>query len=351
MQNLDLAMSSAVEKIQSLERKRESFSSMVRDRKPSLSLNGSPLFQKVQEKPLTGSIAGVDGGLLVRSLHGMELVLCKTAGVVFTYSSGDLIDSSYFPSPFPPVQPRVLHRLLSGRDSDVSAGIYRQLSEIRTARQMCEKQELELMVLHGSVIPHASARSFSDPAIKQEYLDMMQEYKRLYKVCMQKSISLLGVVEDTRGERFSGVLSQALGSSIDTDVLSTTRDTHLLSYLLDPGERTAAFPFSGNPKDHPVLRDLDDFADSIHTFYLRPVAFDRPIKVDFLGSGNAEQIASTLLPLCVSSQVYGMPSVIIEADARARLSGSEMELVYNRFVDKLGPLQSLQRLRRDMRPF
>lgn len=351
MHTFELAMSSAIEHIRDLECRREHFASIVRRKKASLSFKGAPLFSMIEPMPLSGSIAGVDGGLLVRSLHGMDLLLCKAAGVIFKYSAGSLQDADYFPSPFPMAQPKILSRPLSEHDSELSAGIYRQLSEVSLARELCEKFELKLMIMHGSVLPHGSSRPAPDSDACDAYLELISEYKRLYRVCAQKAIPLIGVVEDTRGSRFSEILAGLLGDSADSDVLSMTRDTHLLSYLLDQGERTVSFPFAEKPKEHPILRELGEWSELVHAFYMRTAPLDRPLRVDFINNGNADGLAGLLFPICVSNQIYGMPSVIIEADARARLSGSEIDLVYNRFVDGAGPLQCLQRLRRDLRPF
>jgi len=351
MHTFELAMSSAIEHIRDLECRREHFASIVRRKKGALSFKGSPVFSMIEPRPLSGSVAGVDGGLLVRSLHGMDLLLCKAVGVIFKYSAGCLQDADYFPSPFPMAQPKILSRPLSEHDSELSAGIYRQLTEVSLARQICEKLEPSLMIMHGSVLPHGSSRPAPDSDACDAYLELISEYKRLYRVCAQKSIPLVGVVEDTRGSRFSEILAGLLGDSADNEVLSMTRDTHLLSYVLDQGERTVSFPFAEKPKEHPILRELGEWSELVHAFYMRTAPLDRPLRVDFINNGNAGDIAGLLFPLCVSNQVYGMPSVIIEADARARLSGSEIDLVYNRFLDKAGPLQSLQRLRRDSRPF
>jgi len=48
---------------------------------------------------------------------------------------------------------------------------------------------------------------------------------------------------------------------------------------------------------------------------------------------------------------YGIPSVLIEADARAKIHDYDLDLIYAQLVEKVGHTPSLLRLRRERRPF
>ncbi|MDI6806380.1 MAG: hypothetical protein QMD14_01020, partial [Candidatus Aenigmarchaeota archaeon] len=46
-------------------------------------------------------IAGVDGGLVKKSLHGVDIRLSRAIGVIFNYSKNKLEKVEYHPSPLP----------------------------------------------------------------------------------------------------------------------------------------------------------------------------------------------------------------------------------------------------------
>ena len=62
----------------------------------------------------------------------------------------------------------------------------------------------------------------------------------------------------------------------------------------------------------------------------------------------ASEVAGVVLALSSIHKEYSFPSVLIEADIRAGLSEQEINVVYERLVDKLG---GKVKLRRNNRPF
>ena len=107
------------------------------------------------------------------------------------------------------------------------------------------------------------------------------------------------------------------------------------------------------------MQDLGEFSERIFSFYLKTVPFDRPVRIDFVSGSTerkeitktANEIASAILALSMHNETYGFPSIMIEADARARLSENDLNMVYSRIKDKVGDLPSLFKLRRELRPF
>ncbi|MBI4173508.1 MAG: DNA double-strand break repair nuclease NurA, partial [Candidatus Aenigmarchaeota archaeon] len=97
--------------------------------------------------------------------------------------------------------------------------------------------------------------------------------------------------------------------------------------------------------------DLQGVADKIHTFYLKTSDFDRPLKVDFLGRGNAKAIASMLLSVSGHHPGYGFPAPLIEADNVACLQENEMSHFHSQIVRLVGNIPSVMTLRREQRPF
>ena len=65
---------------------------------------------------------------------------------------------------------------------------------------------------------------------------------------------------------------------------------------------------------------------------------------------NVGRIASVVYALSQHHDAYGLPSVLIEADACARLDERDLDIVHDSIVDRLGP-SVLMDLRRNRRPF
>ena len=353
MRTLEIALGNAVEKLRELEWRRERFAEIINNNKPNILLEGKPLFREVFPSPVNGHIAAVDGGLLHRNLHGFDLVLGKAIGVIFEYKDSTLLQSEYYPEPFPSPNPYPVYRPLSSRDSEIMAHILRQALEIKTATELASQFKIDTLLLDGSIIPHSSSRPYDDSEIKDEFAKLLESYKNLFEVCDAKNIQLAGIVEDSRGMRFGDILASVLKEDMqDDDLLATTNDTNLLYYILHKGESTADFPFSKDTKKHPILRGLGNWAKFVRTFYLKPTTMDRPLRIDFLSSTtDPAKLAAKLLPICSANELYGIPTPIIEADARAHLTQNEIDMVYNQLIDRTGPIPSIMKLRRDMRPF
>ena len=141
-----------------------------------------------------------------------------------------------------------------------------------------------------------------------------------------------------------------------SQLLEKTRDTNLLYWMLDKGQRSRIFPYSEKPEEHPVLREFGDLAGRVNSFYLKTAEYDRPFRVDMLAGGNdiigeADHLASVLLSISGHHSGYGLPAPLIEADNVAKLSDSEVENFYSHILSFAGNIPSVMRLRRDQRPF
>jgi len=135
-------------------------------------------------------------------------------------------------------------------------------------------------------------------------------------------------------------------------VLEKSKDTNLLDYVLEKGERTTSFyyaPLINILSNSPFKEfDLRDFA----SFYIKLSSFDSPIRVDFFNDKQdcPNKIASVLSSLVVSEE-YSMSSILIEADIRARLSEKELELFYQELLGRLGFISGIRQRRRERRLF
>ena len=296
-------------------------------------------------------VAGVDGGIVKRSLHGFDFILARAIGVYFEYINGKIGKVNYYPSKT--VSPDLVF-LENANDMDYSysSAITRQTLEIDCTLKTAKKFNPEIMLMDGSIVPHYSDRPGSDSSVYRSYLNLLDLCDSLFRYCKQNNILLAGVVEDSRGSSFCNLVKKDVFPNIKHDpemlkILENSRDTGLLFWILKQGQKTKTFPYSEKPEEHPVLRDLKGY--EINSFYLKTAEYDRPIRVDFLGD-QSDEIASKIYSISSQNPGYGIPSVIIEADQAAKLSEDEINSVVEDISSKSGGPGMLD-LRRDSRPF
>jgi hypothetical protein len=317
------------------------------------------IISPVEKSPLENlKVAGVDGGMGKQSFHGIDIILLKAVGVVFNFKNGKLQETQYFPSSIPSPIPNIIHDPFSDLEFEMSSNMQRQIIEVETAIDTIIKFKPDILLMDGSIVPHYVQRPEQSSLLFQIYQKMIEAYKKLFLTATENKTILAGVIEDSRGTRLCEILNQKLVMIPEIRearvLLEKTKDTNLLAYALNYGERTFAFTYSSKPEDHPVLREFGDLAKQIYSFYLKTAEFDRPVRVDFLASSDvidiAKKISSILLSTCNSS-TYGFPSVLIEADLRARLSEREIEEFGLDLKSRLGNLAGMFELRRKGRPF
>jgi len=341
-------------RISDIESKRKKLADFLKSVKSDVKLSG--VVKKFEPDEIR--IAAVDGGIVKRSLHGFDFVLARGVGVCFFYKNGRVYKVDYYPEKMPTPEFFVLEAL-SDLDWAHTTSIVRQKIEIKTAKEVAEKLKPDVLLLDGSIIPHYQDRPAKSSRVYEGYQEMVSLYKHLFKTCLAKGIMLAGVVEDSRGTRFCEMVNEKILSKVShpsvpelKKILAKTRDTNLLYWILNEGERTGVFPYSERAKEHPVMKDFTDFAERIFSFYLKTARFDRPIRIDYLGDENqADRFASIVYSISSHHSGYGIPSVLIEADQVAKLAEDDMENIYEQILTQTGSLPSIFKLRRDMRPF
>lgn len=299
-------------------------------------------------------IAGVDGGLVKRSFHGIDLMLLRAVGVIFSYPKNKL-KVDYYPDAIPIPEPKVILDPFSELEFEINSNLERQIIEIKTAKETLEKFDLDFLFLHGSMIPHYTFVPERSSLLFETYERLINSYKKLFELVTKKKTILAGIIEDSRGTMFCEVIARRFQDKLNPEfklLLNRTKDTNLLSYTLQVKERSFVFPYSSDPSIHPILREFGSFAKEVKTFYLKTAEFDRPIRVDFLSDkgDKSNELASVLLALAGHSS-YGIPSVLIEADQRAKLSEKDLEMFYFDLINKTGNLPGMFSLRREQRPF
>jgi len=231
--------------------------------------------------------------------------------------------------------------------------------EIETTIQSIKKLKPDVVFLDGSVIPHYVNKP-DNHKLKKYYEKTIEKYEELFELAKEQKIILSGVIEDSRGVKFCDILNRRvmskMGSKLSAEIqeiLEKTKDSNLLFYILKKGERTCIFNYSVNPEIHPILKEFKKIEKSFFSFYIKTVEFDRPIRVDFINFDDAIETANKLSSILLKTSGhtgYGLPSVLIEADQRAKLSEKDIDMFYSSLISKLGNVSSLFKMRREMRP-
>lgn len=320
--------------------------------------------QRIEPDPLNDvKVVGVDGGIVKKSLHGFDCMLARAAGVCFHYKDGKIAKVDYLPSRVPTPKPDVVEAL-SDLDWSLFTSISRQREEIRMAMDCIDKFEPDMLLMDGSIVPHYTDRPSKSSEMYENYRKLIEDCKSLYNKAMKSNVALLGVIEDSRGDSFCKMMKDEMIQDMKSDGISSdemeriiqkTRDTNLLFWVLEKGEKSKTFPYSSKPEEHPVLRDLEELGSHVFSFYLKTAKFDRPIRVDFLRQREKESeedcLASVLLAISGQHPEYGLPAPLIEADNVAKMSEDEINNFYSHILSFTSNSPGLMRLRRDQRPF
>ncbi len=170
-------------------------------------------------------IAGVDGGIIHRSLNFFDIALIRAVGVLFYYVPNSNPIVRYFPeeNPFPDIVTSI--EPLNQNEIESLISIWRMQKEIKCAISLVKEDLPDIIILDGSVLP---------------YID--------YKMINQSEF----------------LVHQYL--SLKT-----------LFQVLDQNERTFEFYLSNfNEKFDKNLPDFD-----IHCFYLKTAEYDTPLRIEF----------------------------------------------------------------------
>lgn len=367
MKNLQERFEEIVEKIKFLESRRIKIGKFIKEINDSFKIGPDEeiLDEKIINKVKINdfkeiNVLGVDGGIVKHSYHGLDLMLLRAVGVRFEYSNGKLGDVKYYPSSKPEPDPRIILDSFSDVELNSCYNFERQIMEITTAINSIEELNPDVVLLDGSIIPHYVPKP-DNPILKEHYENLVKIYESLFELVKKKRIILAGVIEDSRGVKFCDILNRKIMSRVKMDlirelklILEKTKDSNLLYYILEKGERTCVFNYSQNPMIHPVLKEFNGMNDSFYSFYLKTVDFDRPIRVDLICFEDVldvvDKLSSILLQTTGHSR-YGIPAVLIEADQRAKLSEKDLDMFYFDLQNRIGNVSTLFKMRREMRPF
>jgi hypothetical protein len=297
-------------------------------------------------------ICGVDGGFLRKEFHGLTLVIRRAVGVCFEFSKNK-VNAQYLPSKNPQPESFIITPDFSSEEAKIFANLKRVEIEMKTALDCAKKFSPNLLVLDGSIVLHPSSIPNKDSGVYEIYKEVIMQIRELYKFCSDNEIMLVGACEDSRSRKFCNILiNQLLSGKPEAKILDNANDTTFLYFLLKTGERTTHFSYSAS-EDLPALADMGEWRSKIFGLYIKPVEFDRPLRLDFLANNaqlQADKISSIVNLISRQNRTYAYPSVLVEADARAKLSEQDLMAFQQSLREQIGMDPSMFELRRNNRP-
>ncbi|MDO8057011.1 MAG: DNA double-strand break repair nuclease NurA [Candidatus Hermodarchaeota archaeon] len=377
---LDAEIQKIAEQIQLFEEKRNAVASVLHEQRHDLdllmdiplaqkTLIDSTLAQRVKPTSLKGlRVCGIDGGLLKKTLRGIELVITRAVATIFEYTPSNLVSVIYFPEKTTPPMVKADLTPVSWREAELSASLERLKAELELAIRVQDHHPSELLLLDGSLRPHISDRPPNQSAFSAKYQKINTLFDELYEKSKETGTLLAGVVKDSRSQRFIRVLGEILPHLITRHpelqsllkldyraVLNMSYDSDLFYRILEVGELSPILRIGMN--HNPT--DPDDYpAQETHLacFYLRTVEYDYPLRIEVY-TGNhdpvriTEKVGAMLLPMASDNEQFALPTVLIDADSQSRLIERDLDFLFTQLSNRIGYPHSLLKLRRERMPF
>lgn len=382
--DLDKMLSKLVEEIERVEVTRRDFGRVLTDIKESIDLaRFSAIAADIPEKHLTKkiipvslsglSIAGIDGGLVRRRFRSMDLIMTRGVAVVFEFGPKEGPRVKFFPEPFPEPSVKPVLLTLSSPELEQISSLERIATEIRVAMSVLEEFHTDIVIMDGSLLYHPRDRPQVSSPAHDKFQEVLALYKQLYNKAKATGVALVGVVKDSRSTRIANIMGEILPhvlrrpeffekmQGIDYRwLLKNSRDCDILDTFLEEGERSFAFRYSAeiSGSSNSLDNELKKWMSSIWVTYLKTASEDLPLRIEMLLYGDqvldAEKLdraLAAILPLSWQHPEYGIPTPILEADTRARISMNETRLVVDRLMALSGLTYTKLEQRRSRNPF
>ncbi|MHA1400206.1 MAG: DNA double-strand break repair nuclease NurA [Candidatus Heimdallarchaeaceae archaeon] len=361
MSSIELAIDGITEKIKRYNEHRLLFQNLFKKVKYKLNPSKFPSafeFKTTEESfvtkvPLSSTeglkFAGIDGGVIHKSLNYFDIAMIRAVGVLFYHTKKDKPKVRYFPeeNPFPDILTSI--EPLSQNEVEILIALWRMQKEIRCGIELLEQDLPDIVILDGSVLPFVDIKQVqSNTFLLSQYKRVRALYRRLYMLCKKNRSLLCGVVKDSRSALLTKKLSLLLPHlskmaefkellNIDyRPIVRQLRDTDLLFHVLEKNERTFESHLANFNTEETDLQDFE-----IRYFYLKTAEYDTPLRVEFpVLFSKSEDLAQTISSLICSISTYnpeyGIPSVIIEADARAKLRETDADILIDEIASRIG---------------
>jgi hypothetical protein len=382
MQTWEKELSLLVQEIERVENTRKQFGVVMQKIKHDINLRRFPaaskeaaddsLVSRVSLTHLKGlKIAGIDGGLVKKRFRSIDLILTRGVAVIFQFGPESGPSVEFYPAPFPKPRVKPIMLTLQGSELEQLASLERVVEELKVTLAVIDEYHVNLVLLDGSLFYHPKDKPQVGTLAYEKFQEALALYRQLYHRAKKKDLLLVGIVKDSRSTKIVNLLGDILPhifrnpeifemiQGIDYRwLLKISRDCDILDTFLDEGERTFAFKYSSEIV-HNVNVENDDismWASSILVTYVRTARDDLPLRVEVFvdpekGVEQIDKALSAILPLSMQHPEYGVPAPILEADARARITHTESNMIIDRLMALSGLTYTTLERRRSRNPF
>ncbi len=317
----------------------------------------------VHEIPTTMSdithVAGIDGGIVSEAMTGFDLALYRAVSAVFT-GIGKEVKAEYIPHFDPEPQIFFSPSLPSRQEFNRICTLMRLYAEYEVAKLTIERSKVAVIFIDGKVSPLSSdfSKESQSRLIIQAERDVKRIYNELIQVAFDKKVLLCGVVKDSRSRE----VTKALGSVIpnltksegwDLEFmkmwpyhLGDLQDAVFADTILQQGQRTSWVELS-----KPSWMERDDIF--LQTTLIKILSSDEPLRLEVLSETDADyvdgskRIALAALNILTNHGMpLALPTVILEADERTKLSSAHLDEIIDQISLTLGiPREQLRKRR------
>ncbi len=311
--------------------------------------------------PKLMKVGAVDGGLLQEELRGFDLALTRAVVPIFK-GVGREVEVEYYPefSPKPTIQ--FFPSFPMRQDFSKVSTLLRLKMEYRMAKEAIKEYRLKILYIDGSIYPLKSdlpMEKSNNQYISDLEIEVKETYLQLIDTAIANETVLVGVVKDSRSRDLAFHLAETIvqwlkDGHINKDwikgyrkVITQILDVDLASIILSQAERVAWFQIP-TPFWMPLSPRIEFMAT-----YIKTIVDDVPLRVETLVPQNHEwfdlHLDYALAGLYLMGQ-HGLgtavPSIIIEADERAKLKTELIDAVVEQIAVMLGmPVEYLKKRR------
>ncbi|MGQ4833335.1 MAG: DNA double-strand break repair nuclease NurA [Candidatus Asgardarchaeia archaeon] len=381
MSQIDNIIDMIAKEMVDAEKKREKIGKILRKSVDEINLLKLPenlrkiIYEEKIINPVKGidliglSISAIDGGLAYKALTGLDLIITRASGVTYNYSiTGD------FSVKYTNISPRNLKIIPSYSNNyelplDVLASSYRDLIEKELATRIIISDTPHIIFLDGGIFSNPLFHITSIMTNSKILEDVKSVYVSFIRNARLQKVIVAGVIKDSRKSYFVNWLLLALPILIrlfpklrellEIDyrtIFKKSNDITLTNYLLDKMERTVAMKLDTLQLFMRVFSDFEEKInikqDNFSTFYIKTVPHDVPLRVEVYSpiepiERAVEKISSVIATLSSYSRTFSLPSILVEADNRAKILQRDAELIFRKLTSKVQYIPLIRNKRRE----
>lgn len=329
------------------------------------------------QTPAGMRIAAVDGSVLRESLVGVDLIASKARGVVFKFYAKKPPVVKYYPQDKNEnFNMFCIFQNTTAQDLESFTNAERLLSELELVHSILSTEpHLDMMIIDGSLyIPEIFNNNENYYASKYNK-QISGVLKRILDTCRQNGTMLVGVVKDSIKSDFCAVCGKMIPACMDSapafkeflsfdyrQAIQLFKDYDLFYRFLSEGERS--FCTRTFPRDNSFVpaTDFERYIKAnelgLHSYLLKAVPMDTPLKVEFFSSCDDKAVASIverssalLYPLSKINVNYSEPSPQMEAHKRVRIPEQDFKVIVDIIRQKTGYCSTMLQKRRERKPF